>query len=152
MMSEFASQIVSQIGAIFEQVNVSPSHPIAAFPLEGAQNYLYVVYSTNGMPLQAGAMLESMDKRQQNRAAKEIQGLASSGFAASFRVVELISEDMARNAERWMMDLFHAALPLANGFEVNRGLAAITHAQETPAPARRGRGKAAATSAKRRGR
>src|SRR4051812_38463870 len=85
LMSEFASQLISQIGSIFEKVNVSPNHPVAAFPLEEAQNYLYVLYSSNGMPLRAGAILESMDKRELNRAVKEVQGLASSGFATAFR-------------------------------------------------------------------
>ena len=156
-MSELASQMISQIGTIFDRINVSPSHAITAFPLEGAQNYLYVLYSANGMPLLAGAIVDSMDRREHNRAMREIQGLASSGFATSFRDVELGSDEMARHVERWVKELFEAALPLADGFGLAIASASATGgivpvrgsgrrgrprksesaASETPAPARR---------------
>ena len=115
LMSELASQMISQIGSFFERINASPSRPIGNFAAENAQNYLYVLYSANGLPLFAGVVTASGGKRGAARAQKEVQTLAGSGYVASYRTVEFGSENMAVQMERLVSDLFGAALPLSAG-------------------------------------
>lgn len=147
LMSELASQMITQIGSFFERIDASPSRPIGSFIGESAQNFLYVLYSANGLPLYAGVVLASGGKRGEARAQKEVRALAGSGYVASYRTVEFGSENMAMQMERLVSDLFGAALPLSAGG--GRGIAVDA------APARRpGRQARAAeqTSGKRRGR
>jgi hypothetical protein len=151
LMSELASQMISQIGSFFERINASSSRPIGNFVNENAQNILYVLYSANGLPLFAGVILASDGKRGEARAQREVQTLAGSGYVASYRTVEFGSENMAMQMERLVSDLFGAALPLSA-----RNTRAGATASE-PAPARRpGRPRrdaaAAPTAGKRRGR
>lgn len=140
LMVELASQMTSYIADMFEGITVSRNHPIADFPLKEKENYLYVLYSANGMPLFVGTVVESMDKRKRNAAMKEIQNFAGSGFATSFRVIQFESEQLAVHVENWVKDLFQAALPFANVIAVNRSSTtrrAGGDAEQLAAPKRR---------------
>jgi hypothetical protein len=140
LMSELASQMISHIGSFFERINASPRRPIGNFSGENAENYLYVLYSANGLPLFAGVVTTSGGKRGEARAQKEVQALAANGYVASYRTVEFGSENMAVSIERLVSDLFGAALPLSAGNSRDGA--------EVAAPRRRGRpSKKAADSA-----
>lgn len=151
LMSELASQMISQIGSFFERINASPSRPIGNFSGETAQNYLYVLYSANGLPLFAGVVTTSGGRRGEARAQKGAQALAAGGYVASYRTVEFGSENMAVQIERLVSDLFGAALPLSAGSNREGAEVATTRRRGRPgrkaasadgaaaAPRRRGR-------------
>jgi hypothetical protein len=111
-MMELVSGIISEVGSFFGNIAVSPSFSIDDFPYQKADNYIYVLYSTNGMPLNVGAVLGSTAKRDQNRIIKEIQSFGANGYVETFRVLELGSPEIARHIERLIQDLFTGTLPL----------------------------------------
>lgn len=109
-MSEIASQMMQSLSSLFSGISVSPSHPISKFPLTG--NHVYVLYSSHDLPLSVGSITDTMGTRERNALSKEVRG---AGFAKSFRVIETGSEALVQQIEGWIMDLFRAVLPLANG-------------------------------------
>jgi hypothetical protein len=111
-MMELVSGIISEVGSFFGNIAVSPSYSIDDFPYQKADNYIYVLYSTNGMPLNVGAVLGSTGKRDQNRIIKEIQSFGANGYVETFRILELGSAEIARHIERLIQDLFTGTLPL----------------------------------------
>ncbi len=135
--------LINEVESSLERITPSSEQPIASFPSDGANNYLYVLYSTNGMPLRAGIVAGSVGKRETNRLQQEVQKLSASGFVSSFRTLDLGSERVARLVGQWFSALFGSALHLS-------GLTPPADVQEEPAveekPAttgsRRGRRKA----------
>jgi hypothetical protein len=111
-MMELVSGIISEVGSFFGAIAVSPSYSIDDFPYQKADNYIYVLYSTNGMPLNVGAVLGSTGKRDQNRIIKEIQSFGANGYVETFRILELGSAEIAQHIERLIQELFTGTLPL----------------------------------------
>jgi hypothetical protein len=158
-MKELVSGILSEVGSFFGNIAVSPSYSIDDFPYQRADNYIYVLYSSNGMPLNVGAVLGSTGKRDQNRIIKEIQSFGANGYVETFRVLELGSAEIARNIERLIQELFTGTLPLKTSAQLEAESAQPEPASTVePATGKRRRGRPAtseattAAPAKRRGR
>ena len=112
LMNELASHMVTQFETFFERLNASTSLPIPAFPVPDLTNYIYILYTGNGMSLELGVVIESMSERDVARLTRDAHDLGTRGIAASFRYVALGSEEIALQLRRLIKDLFHATLPL----------------------------------------
>jgi len=155
LISELASEMIAHFGMVFEKIDASASHSTAAFPAAGTQNYLYVLYTGNGMPLEAGAIFDSMGARDINHIAKWVHELHKKGVATHYRVVDLGSKVLAVQMLRLVKDLFHAVLPLNVVVKTEEIAETAAEAVEAAAPKRRGRPRKATQAAaapKRRGR
>lgn len=113
-LDQLANDLIAAVESMIEQINTTPKQLASSFTANDRSNYIYVLYSEVGIPLRAGVVTGTVNKRDTNALQMEIRTMVNSGLVVTYRMLELGSERLARQIGVWFSDLFGAMLPLAN--------------------------------------